>query len=193
MKLHALTCDPGFGNFGWAIVAWDSESRSNTLCDMGVITTKKAKKKQRVLATEDNFARLREIATKLHGLVLEHDVRVVSFEAFSMPMKANKSNLTKIGMPYGALAMLATARDVAVVMLTPQAIKKELCGKISASKEEVRTEVLRVLAAPRHQPVLKIFDKQTPKAQHEHGYDALAVYLAAQNSEVMRALRGGAG
>lgn len=193
MKLHTLTCDPGFGNFGWGVVEWDSVTRENKLCAMGVIVTKKASKKQRVLATEDSFARLREIATVLDRLVLDYGVAVVTFEAFSMPMRANKSNLTKIGMPYGGLAMLAVARGITAVMLTPQAIKKELCGKISASKQEVQAAVLREFGSGCNGPVLRDFDKQVASSRHEHGYDALAAYIAARNSDVMRALRRGIG
>lgn len=185
--MRVLACDPGFAAFGYVVVNREIVGEGNgTQADrvraMGVIRTKKEAKKRQILAVEDSFARCREIATALRRLIDEYNVQAIAFEAFSVPMKSNKSNLVKIGHPYGILAALAEDRPV--VMLTPQRVRKDLVEK-GASKDDVE----RVVAARfADDPVVRAFKSECAKSIQNHAWDALAVYLACWQSDVMRAL-----
>lgn len=182
--LTTLTLDPGFAALGWGVVR--RQRNVDTVLEMGVVKTQKAKKKQRILANEDNFMRGRQSAEKIVTLVRHYNVDLITFEAFSVPMKASKSNLIKIGMPYGMLIMLSVMRDLAVVMSTPQHIKKKICGRINASKEEVRDVMLEMFGT--HPGVLAFIEEVAPGSR-EHGWDSLAAYVAAEDSDVMKALK----
>ena len=183
--LTTLSIDPGFGACGYAVVRRQS-GLPDLVLEMGVIKTKKASKKQRVLANEDNFMRCREIAAKLYALVNRYSVNLITFEAFSFPAKASKSNIAKMSLPYGAVAMLTVIEDFAIVMSTPQHIKKSICGRINASKKEVEEKMQQEFG---EQPQVKDFMQRIPANSREHGWDALAAYVAAEHSDVMRALR----
>jgi Holliday junction resolvasome RuvABC endonuclease subunit len=182
--LVTLTLDPGFSACGWGIVI--RERGVDTVVEMNVVRTKKASKKARILVNEDNFLRGRAIAGKLIELINYYGVDVLTFEALSMPMKASRQNLVKIGMAYAILMGIATAFDLAVVMSTPQQIKKKMCGQIKASKEEVRDAVSPMY--DNHPGVITFMD-EVPESIREHGWDALAAYVTAEDSDVMKALK----
>jgi len=183
-RLAVLTLDPGFSAFGWGVVI--RESGVEFVAEMNVIRTKKASKKLRILANEDNFMRMRYIAERLIAVIEDYKIDAMTFEAFSIPMKASKSNLVKIGMPYTIISTLSVVYDLAVVMSTPQHIKKAICGRINASKEEVEIEVLNQYGKL---PAVRAFMESVPETLHNHGWDALAAYIASDASDVMKALK----
>lgn len=189
LGVNTLACDTGFANFGWGVVRYDRSTQKHRVLEVGVVRTKKSPKKQHVLATEDNFARLREIATVLYRLFEQYSIRAITFEAFSMPMKAGKSTLVKMGYPFGALALLSVFRSAPTVMPTPQQIKKALCGDRAASKEQVEEAVHKAI---RHGVAWNSDGipgmNEIPSAQREHAWDALASYIASLDSDVMRAI-----
>ena len=163
---------------------YSARASSALVLEMGVITTKPAKKKE--LKTHNQFHRLRETNARLYRLGIKYSVDALAFESLSIPRKASKQNAIKIGHPYGSLAMLAEVLDIACVMSTPQAIKKTLCGKINASKDDVQRVVARMWG---RQPAVRQFVKKTAASRHNHGWDALAAYVAAGNTDVMKALK----
>ena len=108
-KITILTADPGFAAFGYGIIR--RERKIDHVLEMGVLRTKKADKKHKVLVNEDSFERMRFTAERLLDLVKRYDVDIVVFEAMSLPRKASVSNAVKIGQPYALLAMLCTILD----------------------------------------------------------------------------------
>jgi Holliday junction resolvasome RuvABC endonuclease subunit len=182
--LTTLTLDPGFSALGWGII--QREHANDTVVEMDVIKTKPASKKKRILANEDNFMRGRQICEKLVMLVRHYEVDIITFEAFSLPRKASVINAVKIGMPYGMIIMLSVFPDLAVVMSTPQHIKKANCGRINASKDEVRDVILERF---HDHPGVIAFTQTVAPSDQNHGWDALAAYTAAEHSDVMKALK----
>lgn len=175
-----LACDPGFAAFGYAIAERDAQHVHRVL-RMGVLRTQKASKKQRVLVADDNFHRCRQLAKSLRGLILEHGVQAVVFEAFSVPMKSAPSNLVKIGMPYGILAGLVG--EMPALLMTPQEIRRAVGVPKGGSKDDVEALVLQRLGGS---AVVKAFMAECPKSLQNHAYDALAVYLACWESDLIR-------
>lgn len=198
LSVATLCCDPGFGSFGYGVVRYDKVARRHSPLEAGVIRTKKSPKKQRVLVTEDNFARSVEIAEALWQICQRHAVRAITFESYSMPQKAGKAAIVKIGYPYGALALLSVALRAPVVQMTPQQVKKKLCGDRGASKEDVERAVQRVLLGLDWDCGTVVVDGQsrpdvpgmldvTP-SEREHAWDSFAGYITALDGDVMRAL-----
>ena len=72
-----------------------------------------------------------------------------------------------------------------LVQLSPQGIKKKLCGKNSATKEEIRGVLLE-----RYSGAFDAFMSSVPKGQWEHGFDAASSIVATLDSDVLRAVRG---
>lgn len=167
---HLFGNDPGFASFG--LVVYDLTI--DEFVDGGVLRTKKDGGK--VKATEDNLRRARELHGELVASAEPYNVVAICAEAMSYARHASASH--KIGIAWGVVASLG----VPVIQQSPQAIKKHVCGKISATKEQVRQAMLA-----KHPELARFEPKQ--KTLFEHYYDAAAAVLACLNTEQGRILR----
>jgi Holliday junction resolvasome RuvABC endonuclease subunit len=190
--MRILTIDPGYAALGYAVL--DVTAKFDRVTAMGVVRTKVSSNK-RILKNEDSFARMRHMAEELEKLSMrgtEHSVRALVFESLSLPQQTSKQAAVKIGMPYGLLAQLAATLNIPVVMVTPQRVKNAVCGADNASKHAVEIEMRkRFLPAKVRGGVINDFLSSTPASLHNHAWDALAVYVASTDMDVMKALLHG--
>jgi len=184
-QITVLSADPGFASFGYAIVG--TAFGADTVREMGVFSTEPTKHKG-LLKSEDSFARLRELGGKIGNLATTYKVDALCFESLSIPQITSKQNAIKIGYPYGILGMLAVVMSIPVIQVTPQAVKKALCGRNNASKEEVQTELELRFRSDVHYGVRQ-FQESCPQSKRNHAWDALGVYVAAGQTDVMKALK----
>lgn len=175
-----LGVDVGFAACGWALL--DVGATSERVVGMGVVRTKKATAKQHVLSCSDDMARAREIAAQLADVIDAHRASVVAIEAMSFVRSS--SAMAKLGMAYGVIAALVGTRGLPLVQASPQAVKKSLCGAVTASKEEVEFAVLA-----RYGNTTEHLLRNVCESMHVHAFDAAAVGVVALDSEVVRALR----
>lgn len=173
-----LGVDPGFANLGYSVCQIDRSGKL-TLQALGVIRTTKSSKKTRTLASEDNIRRAREIAHDLMEIVGRWQPKVICAEAMSFPR--NSGAAAKVAMAWGIVAAILAKEALPLVQPSPQAVKKAVCGKASASKEEVQRAMERAHRLPR-------FLSGIPKGLHEHPIDSLAVIHASLESDVILAI-----
>ncbi len=175
-----LGLDPGFANMGWAVI--EIASWGEKLIETGVLRTEKSDKKRQVLASDDNLRRGREVAETLMGVLKRHHISAICAESMSFPRNAGAA--AKMAMCWGVVATLSAQSNLPVVQASPQEIKKCLCGKKDASKEEVEEAVKRRYG----QTDAMLAD--VAASYREHAYDAMAaVVTALERSEVIRAVR----
>jgi len=179
--IYVLGVDPGFAAFGWALYVF--EGRTAQLHRMGVIRTEKDSKKSNVLATEDNLVRARRISRALREILDLYPIRVVASESMSFPRSSSVA--AKVALAWGILATLTEARDLPLVQASPQKVKKLCVGSAAVSKIDIQNYVTALYPQPS-----AAFVAEHPKGMHEHGFDAAAVVLACQDSEVFRLVRG---
>lgn len=170
----SLGVDPGFASFGYCL--FDLETERVLL--LGVIRTQKAKGK--VLASVDNLRRAREIHASVKSVLRGWDVAAICAESMSYPR--NSSSAAKVALAWGVLACVSNDLDLPIVQASPQAIKKRLCGRQDASKEDIE-QVLR------HNYPSAVMPKEVPATFHEHAWDALSAVVACLDSEVIRMAR----
>jgi len=185
--IYVLGIDPGFKNVGYALVRLCRSSEE--IVRMGVIRTDKSSKKQRVLASDDNVRRTREIALELLaqlgvGPGNLSDTMVKGLAAESMSFPRNASAAAKMAMSWGVIGCLAALMDLPLVQSSPQAIKKCLCGTRDASKEEVQASL-----DARYGGVLRERLGKVPRSLLEHPYDALGSVVAGLDSDTFRMAR----
>ena len=172
--IYILGLDPGFASTGWAL----AELRDRpVIVEAGVIRTQKSVKRAKVLAADDNFRRSRELAAELAPLL--DRVSMVCAEAMS-PMR-NASSAAKVALCWGVVAGLCQERGLPLAQVSPQGLKKALCGRVSVTDAELHPEIERRF--PELVGVLSV-----PKSQREHAYDAAAAIEACRSGEVFRAL-----
>lgn len=171
-----LGVDPGFAKCGYAIV--DVQPYKEVVEETGVITTVPSPKKLHILSTDDNVRRLREISCALETQMTE--AQVVCCEAMSWPR--NASSIAKIGMVWGVIVSLADSRSIPILQASPQDIKIALCGRKTATKDDV------ISAIDNRYPDMPPF--RMPKSSWEHQADAVGAVVACLNSQAMMLARG---
>lgn len=177
--IRVIGIDPGFANFGWAVVTL-SQLRGPRAEMAGVICTEKASKKQNTYATDDNIRRAREISRFMSELIEAFEVRALCAESMSFPR--NASVASKMAMSWGVIAAQADRFQLPVVSMSPQAIKLGVAASKTATKDDVARGVTARLEA------IAFSLRDVAPSKREHGYDAAASVLAARDSDVLRTL-----
>lgn len=177
--MYVLGFDPGLANFGFAVVAFTRTGLNLDQC--GVFTTTPSPKKQRILVSDDSFRRGRQIYQNLAFVVEKYVPVAVCTEGMSFPQ--NSIAATKLAIAWGALAGVCEGFGLPVVQVSPQAIKKHLCGRNNASKLDVEEAVKKA------QPAAGKLLAGVPKTRREHAVDAFAAVLSGLDSEVIKLAR----
>lgn len=180
MKL-VLGVDPGFAAMGWCRFILGKTSESDKVLQLGVIRTQKSNKKANVLASNDNHRRIAEIFKLLFPLTAE--ISMMTAESQSWPR--NSSSSAKVGMAWGVISSLTTLLDIPLLQMSPQELKKSVCGNKSASKEEIAEALIE-----RYGIVIRdVLLKDVPPGQREHAYDALGSIVATLDGEEVKLAR----
>lgn len=185
MSRLVLGIDPGFASCGVAVV--ELRPQGEIIRSIDVLRTQKSDKKQKVLASDDNFRRARRLSSMLMAL-FERNPSICAIAVESMSFPRSASNAAKMAMCWGVIASISVDRGLAVVQASPKEIKKALCGKATASKVEVQTQINKRYSGSAD--VIAEFESEYPTSQHEHGFDALGAIVACLDSDVIRMARG---
>lgn len=176
----ALGLDPGFACLGYAVVELTGTTIS--VKTLGIIRTEKSDKKRKVLASDDNLRRARELVRAFHPIA-EGTVAICA-EAMSFPR--NSSAAAKVAMCWGVVACLSELMDVPIVQVSPKELKRAVCGNATASKEEVAKALDQRFGRTFAE---ELVGKGVAPSFHEHPYDALGAVVASLESEVLRMAR----
>lgn len=182
--VHILVLDPSFRNTGYVVLAL--QPTGEVIKEAGVIVTKKADKKKRAYAGDDNHRCAQEIATRLDGLLTTWGPSIIIAEAQAGSKSSKAAQL--MGMSWGVISGLAVVFDIPVMQAQPTDVKEANCGNKKASKDDIR-EAVQEQYPEAEAAVAHI----APPSLHEHVYDALAVFVACRDSNEVRTLRQLAG
>ena len=170
-----LGLDLGIAHTGWCLMEFNRPDSVDILefRDFGVIETVKNAGPLAMTASEDNFRRVSEVYEGLRGM--PDGIYSVCVEAMSFPRSSSAA--AKTAMCWGALAAIVTERCLEAHMMSPQAVKKRVCGVQTASKLDVQAAVEALYPETRG---------RIKKSKAEHAYDAVAVTLACVYSGKLR-------
>lgn len=157
---------------------------ADVVLDMETFETEKSNKKLNVRASEDTVARARVLYDNLNRFLdcWPGQVRAICMETLSLPRNAGAS--AKIGVALGVIVATAEQRRLAIVQAAPMIVKRAVCHKGTASKEEVIAAVKTL-----HHETVPMLDAMT-KGRREHSADAVAIVRACFDSEIIRLIRG---
>ena len=182
--MYVLGIDPGFANVGYAVVSL--AATYDHVLAMGLIRTEKAAKKTKTRASEDNLVRAKEIAAELASIIDKYKISVICAETMSYPR--NAAAAAKMAMCWGVIATLAHRYNLPVTQASPQEIKKSLCGRKDASKEDVQDAIHKLFPVTDNRVtncVRPSILQAVPLSMREHPFDALAAVVACKESEVL--------
>jgi len=157
-----LTCDPSFTAWGWVVMSGD------TILSAGCIKTAPEAKKRRIREGDDRVRRTSEIIKVLLSLIEKYDIQFIVCE---LPHGSqNAKAAVMIGIVVGVVQAISDSLDIPVEWFSENDAKKNLLGKISASKSEV------IDAIDTHYEV----PWSNTKYIDEAVADALAIYYVAR-------------
>lgn len=188
-RLRFVGVDPGFANIGFALV--DVLDIGLQLIDTMLVTTTANKK-----IPDDEQRRLTLVEDAFREFIHERNVDVLAMEAPAaglMPGRGsrgwavNPTTVRTTALVWGGIHGICRDRGIYCVKVNLGAIKRVLCGKKSASKQDVIDTVQARFPAYCDWPTTK---------KVEHVADAVGTVLVAQNDPVvmimLRQLRTGA-
>lgn len=173
MKIVAV--DPGFKSVG--VVITDEDTMVPEV--LKVLHTVKASKKaiKKIRVADDDCRRLKELQDAFCALLPDDLKYVLAIETFSSFKGGYKAALG-----YAMAITIANSHRRPVFPFVPQDIKREMCGKMSASKQEVQDKVFGIFG---------INEKDFNKGDREHIADALALTLLVKKEiEKLRKIVG---
>lgn len=176
-----LGVDPGFANFGWAL-ANVQRTEIDPLC-VGVITTEKSHKRSRVLASDDEFLRSKELYEGISALVRRNHVKLICAEGMSSPR--NAVTVRMLGYAWGTLASICSSNGIPMTQISPNNMKKKLVGRVKATDAQLHREITE-----RYPKMETLIQSVTQKAKREHAYDAMIAIETCRTAETFVMLQG---
>lgn len=187
MSINVMAMDPGFGKFGVAIIEIDNDKDSVVHVD--VIRTNKSNKKTKVLSSTDDDRRGREIVKVLWGLDSLYHPAIYTCE--ERPLVRNASSSAKIAIGWTIALTLAAIRGVPLVQQSPMNIKLRTAGKKTATKLDIIKAMDKIYPGQFDDFKKKFPSKNPgkPAGAWEHGYDAVASYVASKDEQIIQIAR----
>ena len=177
--ITTLGLDPGFASIGWSIM--DIAPTPFNVIACGVFETIPSPKKLRVLQSHDDHRRAKEISTFFFGLCREHNVKLICAEGFSAPPSKRTAN--RLASCWGVIASICTELGLPLSQISPQMLKRKLCGRMNVTDEELHDEVQR------RYPELELMSECVAKTKREHIFDSASAIDGCQDGEVFMSLR----
>lgn len=166
-----LGLDPGYASFGWVVVGVGTDG-GLTCLGAGVIRSKPETKPKCV----DDLRRIGLLSVALRDIKSNHEPTFVAAESMSWPRFTRA--VQSIAFAWGAIG--SVFEPGIVVQRRPQELKVDLCGKKTASKQEVEEAACKRITGLR-----QALDT-LPRTQQNHAADAAAAVLSSMESQVVK-------
>jgi len=195
-RLVVAGADPGFASSGVVILERLSPGTSPMAKLAQVIRTEKSKKKVRgsLRVADDDLRRYREIWAGADQLYAEHQPHALGVEVFQPGFRNKKTGKDNRGgtagavksmAVYGGFIFWALSRGMFVAPFLPADVKRRFCGNLSASKQDVISEMCQVVAG------LEEVLAGVVKSQREHVADAAGhAFLVLEEIDRTREMLG---
>jgi crossover junction endodeoxyribonuclease RuvC len=132
-----LGIDPGTNIMGYGVLGIDG--KTPRMIALGVIQLNKF---------EDHYMRLHRIYERVNGLVAQYLPDEMAIEAPFFGK--NVQSMLKLGRAQGVAMAAALAHQVPITEYEPRKIKQAITGSGSASKEQVKEMLRRILSIDSH-------------------------------------------
>lgn len=189
-----LSLDVSFRNMGWAVL------HSGAVVSCGVVKTEKQKKKT-VRVSDDNVDRCSHLAIELEKIIRKYNVQGVIGELPGGSQSAKAA--ASLAMGTAIAACVKALLKIPAEWTTPDAVKKAVTGKKTASKPEIMDKVISIHGGEKSVQEVEITKgKQAGKVQNrvtysfsgqdfpagtfEHIADAIGAYHALENDNLVK-------
>ena len=162
-----LSLDVSFRNTGWVVID------NNKIIDCGVICTEKLSKKERknISSATETCNNINYIISELNKIFIKYpDIEEINGEV-PHGGSQNASASFQLGVAISLIITYVNMKPIKAIWCSPNNIKKRLCGKLDASKEEIMDIITKMYP-----------DYKFPKAKckFEHIADAIGAYIVCE-------------
>lgn len=173
-----LGVDLAFRNTGLVLAKPCLADPGYTIVATHCITTEKADKKKQIFAAIDDVRCIQEVVRELQQFIGAENISVIFAECPNAGAKGARANRA-MGIATAILATYVEMEKISTLWVLPDDIKKKLCGKRNASKEEIQSVVMKVWP-----------DAAWPKAKGklEHVADAAGALIVGRDSDIYKLL-----
>lgn len=178
--MNILALDVGFAATGCAVL--DEQER---ILDVAVVRTERTAKKRGIYVADDDSERCRILTAGLVALLDKYAPKLVVCELPTGGAQGARANRC-MGLATGVATATLELRKIATAWVQPIASKRLVRAKGPVTKEEVEAVVLKRWPGLAKHPIYATM----PKCESEHVADALAAYLVARDTSVVRVLLG---
>lgn len=186
--LQVMGIDPGLSSQGVVVLRQKTKTAPPEIAHAAVTKTEKLagkKRKRDLRVSADDQRRFGELLGGLNAAVKtlgRSRLNAVCIEVYAARMGSGKAALA-----YGGASFWAQDHGYIVLPAVPQDVKRGICGKVSASKQDVEDRLRELI------PGLQAELDKLPKTQREHLADAAAhALIGLQEMWDLRQLTGGA-
>lgn len=168
--------DPGLAHFGYSVV--NVKDVGEEIIAIGVFTTKPSKD---VPKTADLFIRSTNMSKKIEWLFSNYRPLAIGAERFSYPPQAQ--NAVKMAISWGIVGSISARMEIPVIMNSPQTIKKKICGRNDASKQDIEDKIVEMY--PNSSYAFKTFYRAYTRENREHAFDATAAAVVCLGDNII--------
>lgn len=148
-----------------------------------VACTEKTNKKHKVLSADDNHRCSTELAREVEYAIKTYKPVLICAEAQQGSKNSHAAQLQ--GMAWGVVSAVAALLEVPVLQATPGAVKKAVCGRKDASKEDIEHAVIKRFPETEEMVGTEV----SPNSLAEHVFDAIAVGITCLSSTEVQSIR----
>jgi len=181
-----LALDVAYAHIGWAVI--EPYRSKDTIVAAGCIENKsEPKKKKEVRAASLRVERISRLYLELRDIYREYEPDCLVAE---LPHGGGKSNTAVASMAMGTaiVSCLVAQFDIPAEWTTPTEGKVAMCRKKTANKVEMQMTALDKYSELRTIVPVSKTSKTGRPGWFEHSADAIAAYLAARRSALIRLL-----
>ena len=136
-----LVNDPSLTAWGWAVVKPDG-----IILEAGCIKTESEAKKRRIRKGDDTIRRVHEINTELLRVIRKYNIDYIISELPHGSQTASAAVM--IGIVSGIAQTISDTLEIPIEWYSENDAKKELLGKNSATKTEIKNAVNLIFNVP---------------------------------------------
>ena len=189
-----LAIDPGFSNFGYAIIDPTLE-----VVKIGLLKTEKSKTKGTRVSSDDAY-RIQKLSYELAEVIDNNYIKVAVGEA---PIGGGQSAISLKHMSYATSIAnsVFSLMHIPIEWTTPQEVKKTALGKANATKEEMMVsvckkhnwEITKKITNKKKNTEVNVYHplkEKWPAKDFEHVADAIWSFHTLKHSNLVRMIIG---
>ena len=182
MTTNILCLDLALTNTGYVVAAVQDDK--DNIIEVGTIRTPASSAKQakatKQTVGEMDWGRSNKLAQELHNVILRQNIKHVYVECPTGGSKSSRA-AKAMALAKGTAAAVCSTQQLPATLFTPQHAKRAATGSPNATKDEVKTAILKEFSY--YDGWIRNTKGKLVQGQNEHIFDACSVLMSARRTK----------